>query len=130
MAFTLVANVDYSKVEDKKICSTSLNLFLAQAKNLLENYKDEEQSKFLNQCLRGINRILPHLQDKNEANSFIHEHADTFFKLSHQAVPWVKIQILLVLFQILKNDLYSENTNRYYRVVYELVQNPAILSSN
>lgn len=84
----------------------------------------------LNQCLRGINRIVPHLTDKDEANKFIEENADYFFKLAHQAVPRIKIQILLFLYQILKHDLYSSQINRFYRVVYEMLLDSSIINSS
>ena len=131
MAYTLMANVDYEKVEDKLICSKSQEIFSKQCKELLNDDFTEESSKFLNQCLRGINRIQPYLKDKDEVTKFVQEHADYLFKLAHTSVPRVKIQILLVQFHILKNDQYSsQNLNRYYRVVYEMVLNPTIINSN
>jgi hypothetical protein len=130
MAYTLLANVDYAKVQDQRVCSNSLNLFCKQSQALLKDYDNERDSKLLNQCLRGINRILPSLEDKNQVHEYIDKNADYFFKLSHVSVPRVKIQILLVLFQILKHDFYSQKINRYYRVVYEMILNPSIVNSN
>ena len=131
MAYTLLANVDYEKVQDKLVCTKSQEIFSKQCKELLNDDFTEESSKDQNQCLRGINRILPNLKDKEFITKFVTEHADYLFKLAHTSVPRVKIQILQVQYHILKSDQYSsQNLNRYYRVVYEMCLNPGIINSN
>jgi hypothetical protein len=45
MAYTLLANVDYSKVTDQRVCSNSLTLFCKESQGLLREYEDERDSK-------------------------------------------------------------------------------------
>lgn len=61
---------------------------------------------------------------------FYEEHTDKLFSMSHQAKTRVRVQILLLIFQILKNEVHSKQMDRLMRVIYETLLDPGCLHSS
>src|SRR5205823_3793915 len=58
------------------------------------------------------------------------EHTDKLFSMSHQAKTRVRVQILLLIFQILKTEVHSKQMDRLMRVIYETLLDPSCLHSS
>ena len=61
---------------------------------------------------------------------FFEEHTDRLFNLSHLAKMRVRVQILLLIFQILKSDTRSKQYDRLMKVIYETLMDPSCLHSS
>lgn len=61
---------------------------------------------------------------------FYEEHTDKLFSMSHQAKTRVRVQILLLIFQILKNEVHSKQMDRLMRVIYETLLDTSCLHSS
>lgn len=61
---------------------------------------------------------------------FYEEHTDKLFSMSHMAKLRVRVQILLLIFQILKNETHSKQMDRLMRVIYETLLDPSCLHSS
>jgi hypothetical protein len=62
--------------------------------------------------------------------SFYEEHTDKLFNLSHNAKMRVRVQILLLIYQILKNEPHSKLIDRLHKSLYSLLLDPSCLHSS
>lgn len=70
------------------------------------------------------------MTEKSTLKRFYEEHTDRLFGLSHQAKIRVRVQILLLVFQILKSEVHSKQFDRLMRVIYETLLDPSCLHSS
>jgi len=93
------------------------------------------RGRLLSALLTGVNRAHPFLPKSDEG---MIEHVDALYRISHNSPPAAATQALMLLFQLAigngnltedgeaSNQVHVSRKNRFYRVLYSKLGDPAI----
>jgi ribosome biogenesis protein MAK21 len=132
-----LANVDYGKVEDKNVLYKALEVFLQTSQKNMEKLTKkvkqnvlEKTSTVIRQVTRGINRLLPHIKNFRQVSEFFQKYMNSFFRMAHIMPERTRIQILIFIFQIVKEDMYSDLAERFMSLLYSTLLNNELMASS
>ena len=131
-----LANVDFGKVEDKHALYKALEVFLETSQRALETLgRDgrqealERASRGVRQATRGVNRLLAHLKNFRRVDAFFAKYMDAFFKMGHVLPERARVQVLVFVFQVARQDMYSRLAERFMALLYSALSDEKLLVS-
>ncbi|EAS06945.2 CBF/Mak21 family protein (macronuclear) [Tetrahymena thermophila SB210] len=129
-AINFLNTINFAVVADDVLKEIIKLLFILFKKMIETNEEDLLASKILSQILRGINKIFPHTKKNFEQyKQFFNEKINELYKLIHQTKSIkIRIQTLLFIFQVENQE--NNLTDRYYRVLYEMLIDPDVTHSS
>ena len=122
-----IINEKNLKTEKNKKKQKKLKKLILEGKN--QNTINE---KFLSLIVKRINILFKYVKNQQKQmekiNEIIHEKISVLFRLSHNKSLKLSIEILKLLFGIIKTQ--DQNfVDRYYKSLYELISNSSLSSS-
>ncbi|EGR27397.1 hypothetical protein IMG5_196670 [Ichthyophthirius multifiliis] len=125
-----INTIDYKNIQEdilKEIIKFFFLLFQKMVEKLTDNLLS---SKILNQILRGINKIFPRTKQNFQLfKDYFNQQINQLFNLVHKTTNIkIKIQTLLFIFQVENQE--NNLSDRYYRVLYEILQDQQITHSS